>query len=55
MGLEEYCRLRVGAVFYVTILNAALKGGFKWGEMSWILENNRPMRRANERMGGYVV
>ena len=51
---EEYRRLGVGAVFYVETLNAALKTGFKWGEMSWILENNQPMRRAIERMGGHV-
>jgi len=51
---EEYRRLGVGAIFYVETLNAARRMGFKWGEMSWILENNQPMRKAIERMGGSV-
>jgi len=51
---EEYRRMGVGAVFYVETLNSARRTGFKWGEMSWILETNAPMRRAIERMGGYV-
>jgi GNAT superfamily N-acetyltransferase len=50
----DYRRLGVAAIFYVETLNAARKLGFKWGEMSWILENNEPMRRAIERMGGRV-
>ncbi len=51
---EEYRRFGVGAIFYVETLKAARRMGFKWGEMSWILENNGPMRRAIERMGGVV-
>jgi len=51
---EEYRRFGVGAIFYVETLNAARRVGMKWGEMSWILETNQPMRRAIEKMGGYV-
>jgi len=51
---DEYRRLGVGAVFYVETLYTAKRRGFKWGEMSWILETNQPMRRAIERMGGHV-
>jgi len=51
---QEYRRLGVGAIFYIETLNSARRKGFQWGEMSWILENNEPMRRAIERMGGTV-
>ncbi len=51
---EQYRKLGVAAIFYTETLNAVRKLGFKWGEMSWILETNGPMRRAIEKMGGYV-
>jgi len=51
---EQWRRHGVGAIFYVETLTAARRIGMKWGEMSWILENNVPMRKAIEGMGGYV-
>ena len=51
---EEFRRSGVGAVFYYDTLMAAKRKGYKWGEMSWILESNGPMNRAIQHMGGTV-
>lgn len=50
----DYRRLGIGAVFYVETLFTARRLGYKWGEMSWILENNQEMNRAIQHMGGKV-
>jgi len=50
----EYRRIGIGAVFYVDTLNVAYRRGYKWGEMSWILESNAAMNRAIRAMGGTV-
>ena len=50
----EYRRMGVGAVFYIDTLLVARRRGYKWGEMSWILESNAPMNRAIQAMGGTV-
>jgi GNAT superfamily N-acetyltransferase len=44
----------VGAHLYVETLAAARRGGYRWGEMSWILESNDAMNRAIRHMGGTV-
>ena len=51
---EKFRRSGVGAVFYYDTLMAAKRKGYKWGEMSWILESNGPMNRAIQHMGGTV-
>ncbi len=50
----EYRRVGIGAVFYVDTLVIARRRGYKWGEMSWILESNDAMNRAIRTMGGKV-
>lgn len=50
----EYRKMGVGAVFYIDTLLVAKKRGYKWGEMSWILENNDAMNRAIRAMGGTI-
>jgi len=55
LGVKPECRkMGVGAVFYVDTLLVAKRRGYKWGEMSWILESNGPMNRAIQAMGGKV-
>jgi GNAT superfamily N-acetyltransferase len=50
----EYRDSGIGAHLYVETLAAARRGGYRWGEMSWILESNDAMNRAIRRMGGTV-
>jgi GNAT superfamily N-acetyltransferase len=49
---KDHRRTGVGARLYVETLAAAKKNGYRWGEMSWILESNHEMNRAILRMGG---
>ena len=50
----EFRRLGVGAAFYARTLLAVQRLGYKWGDMSWILDNNDKMNRAIQTMGGTV-
>ncbi len=51
----EYEHTGVAAGLYVEHFNVAERTPRKHGEMGWILETNRPMNRAMERMNGRVV
>jgi GNAT superfamily N-acetyltransferase len=51
---SEYRRTGIGAHLYLDTLAAAKRGGYRWGEMSWILESNEEMNRAIRHMGGVV-
>jgi len=42
----------VGAYLYLATLEAARRSGYRWGEMSWILESNDAMNRAIRHLGG---
>ncbi len=53
---HDYRHTGVAAGLYLKHLEmAARPGGIAGGEMGWILENNGPMNRAMEGMGGKVV
>jgi len=52
--MHEYQKLGLDAVFYIETLRAARRLGIEWGEMSWILEDNLPMVRAIENLGGEI-
>ncbi len=53
--LPEYQRRGLDAVMYREIVERSRKIGIKYGEASWILEDNLPMRRAAEEvMSGTV-
>jgi GNAT superfamily N-acetyltransferase len=55
MGVvPEYRERGIDAVFYVETARAAMKKGYKFCEMSWILENNDMMNRIIERLGGRI-
>ena len=51
---REFRESGVGAHLYLDTLTAARRGGYRWGEMSWILESNGAMNRAIRHMGGTV-
>jgi GNAT superfamily N-acetyltransferase len=52
--LQEYHQLGIGGVFYYLTWKEAISKGVQGAEMSWILENNKPMRRALEMMGAEI-
>lgn len=51
---KKFQDLGIGAILYYNTWKTAIEKGYKGGEMSWILENNKPMRRAIEMAGAYV-
>lgn len=52
MGVVKGYRHRgLDAAMYYKTMEVGLKKGYRWGEMSWVLESNTPMRRVLERMG----
>ncbi len=51
----EYEHTGVAAGLYVEHFNVAERTHRKRGEMGWILETNRPMNRAMQRMNGRIV
>jgi len=55
MGVVEEWRAQgVAAMFYYETARVGLPIGYKFGEMSWILENNLMMNRDIQAMGGRV-
>jgi len=52
MGVvPEYQRRGIDTVFYVETYNVGVGRGYKWAEMSWILEDNVLMNRMLELLG----
>lgn len=55
MGVAREYQLRgIDALFYVRTIEEGTRKGYKWGEMSWILEDNLPMRQAIESLDGVI-
>ncbi len=52
--LPEYRTLGIDACFYIETARAAFAKGYKFCEMSWILESNDMMNRIIERLGGRI-
>jgi GNAT superfamily N-acetyltransferase len=52
--IPGYRRRGLDALMYLRIFQAAARGGYGWGEASWILEDNWEIRRGMERCGGEV-
>jgi len=53
--LSEYRRAGIDILLYHETFVNGLRRGYRSCEMSWILEENKLMRRAMERMGGKVT
>lgn len=51
---EEFRKKGIEGLLYLESFKAAVRRGYKRAEMSWILEDNMPMRRGCELMGGKV-
>lgn len=55
MGVLEEHRLKgVESLFYQEACRVAIRKGYEWAEMSWILEDNYRVIRGTETMGGKV-
>lgn len=56
MGIiPEYQKIRgIDSIFYWETFRRGTAKGYKWGEFSWILENNVMMNRAAQLMGARV-
>lgn len=55
MGIEKaYQKRGIDNIFYLEIFRRGAKKGYKWGEMSWILEDNEMMNRAAKMLGSRV-
>ncbi len=52
--VKEYQLRGIDAIFYVRTIEEGSRKGYRWGEMSWILEDNLPMRQAMESLGGTI-
>jgi hypothetical protein len=52
--LPEYRAKGVDAMMYLETAKRAAPKGYKWAEMSWILENNMMMNRSIQMLGGEV-
>ncbi|MFP5286846.1 MAG: N-acetyltransferase family protein [Thermoanaerobaculia bacterium] len=49
--LEGYRRRGLDAAMVAETISTGLRKGYRWAEMSWILESNLPMRRLLARLG----
>jgi GNAT superfamily N-acetyltransferase len=49
--LREHRGRAVDAALYARLIEEAVRKGYRWGELSWILESNRPMLAVLERFG----
>jgi|YNPNPStandDraft_1061719.scaffolds.fasta_scaffold03982_10 GNAT superfamily N-acetyltransferase len=55
MGVLEEHRLKgVESLFYQEGFRVAVRKGYKWAELSWILEDNFKVRRGIENVGGKI-
>lgn len=55
MGIiPEYQKRGIDTLMYLETFTKGPAHGYKWGEMSWILEDNVPMVRASEHLGAVV-
>jgi ribosomal protein S18 acetylase RimI-like enzyme len=52
--LPEFRGKGVDGLMYLETAKAAVPKGYKYAEMSWILENNEMMNRAIRMLGGTV-
>ncbi len=55
MGVKyKYQKRGIDSVFYLETIRAGNRKGYKGGEISWVLENNAPMRQTAEKLGAYI-
>ena len=49
---KEYRKRGIELLLYAEVINEAKRLGYKWGEISWTLEDNVLINKAIEAMGG---
>ncbi len=49
---EEYRKRGIETILYTELFQRGQAMGYQWGEMSWILEDNHPMQKGIEALGG---
>jgi len=55
MGVLEEHRLKgITSLFFQEACRVAVRKGYQWAEMSWILEDNYKVIRGIETMGGEI-
>jgi hypothetical protein len=55
MGFKpEFQKKGIDSVFYLETIRNGNKNGYKGGEISWVLEDNMPMRTTAEKLGAYI-
>lgn len=52
--VPEYQKRGIDNVFYIRTIRDGIKRGYRWGELSWVLEDNFLMNRALKILGGRV-
>jgi GNAT superfamily N-acetyltransferase len=52
--IPEYRKTGVDMMLYSETLRRGYENGYKWGELSWILETNELMRKGVEQMQAFV-
>jgi len=52
--LPEYRGRGIDSLLYLALLRNGTALGMRWGELSWILEDNLPMNQAIEKMGAQL-
>lgn len=49
--LPEYRKRGLDNIFYLETFNRGVARGYRWGEFSWVLENNEMMKHVAENLG----
>lgn len=52
--IPEFQKRALDMMFFVNTYNKGIEKGYKWAELSWILETNELMCRAAEQMGAKI-
>lgn len=52
--LKEYRQTGLSYLLYAALERNAIRKGYKWGELSWQLEDNEPVNRFNLSLGGRI-
>jgi GNAT superfamily N-acetyltransferase len=55
MGVKpEYQKKGIDSLFYLETIKAGNRGGYRGAEISWVLEDNMPMRMTAEKLGARI-
>lgn len=55
MGIRyKYQKRGIDSIFYLETIKEGNRKGYKAGDISWVLEDNAPMRQTAEKLGAYI-